>query len=159
MVVALSLMMICTSCSGLMKKENIETDFEKTKKRIQRSRLNYTFLSKKKVGKRGFYYIINHNGVVIYHPRSLLIGRNMAQYDFIGEIIKKKRGCISYDMASRNHLLIFDILSVQEILILAISGKEVKEYDRFCELKRWQRANNIKPKILHRPKSNKRKIK
>ncbi|WP_168902629.1 methyl-accepting chemotaxis protein [Deferribacter desulfuricans] len=47
-----------------------------------------------KIGKTGYYYIMDSKGVLIVHPK--LEGKSIAKYDFIQEMLHKKTGVIRY---------------------------------------------------------------
>ncbi len=49
------------------------------------------------IGKTGYIYCLNSNGVIQVHPERSLIGKNIANYTFAREQISRQEGYIEYD--------------------------------------------------------------
>jgi|GEM_PF-411954 len=49
------------------------------------------------IGKTGYIYCLNSQGVLEVHPKETLRGTNISQYDFVQEQIKRKEGYLEYD--------------------------------------------------------------
>ena len=49
-----------------------------------------------KIGKAGYAYVINGEGLVVAHPNKKNFQLNLAKYDFGKEILQKKRGAVEY---------------------------------------------------------------
>ena len=49
------------------------------------------------IGESGYVYCLDSQGKVVVHPQGALINVNVAQYDFIKEMILKKKGYMEYD--------------------------------------------------------------
>ncbi len=52
------------------------------------------------VGKNGYIYCINHEGIIQVHPKKELIGTDLSEHDFIRIQKLKKTGYIEYDWAN-----------------------------------------------------------
>ncbi len=57
-------------------------------------------LSSQKVGKTGYLYVLDSQGVVIYHPSESLIGESQNNFEFIKKQIREKEGYIEYMWAN-----------------------------------------------------------
>ena len=49
------------------------------------------------IGQSGYIYCLNSRGKVVVHPQGTLVNINVANYDFIKEMIRKKKGYMEYD--------------------------------------------------------------
>ena len=49
------------------------------------------------IGESGYIYCLDSHGKVVVHPQGALINVNVAQYDFIQEMVRKKKGYMEYD--------------------------------------------------------------
>jgi HAMP domain-containing protein len=54
------------------------------------------FLLAQKIGKTGYTYVINSNSVLVIHPKSSLIGTNVANYSIAKNQIEQKNGYLEY---------------------------------------------------------------
>ncbi len=52
------------------------------------------------IGKSGYIYSINHEGIIQIHPKDELVGRDLSKYDFIKIQKAKKGGYVEYDWAN-----------------------------------------------------------
>ena len=57
-------------------------------------------VSSAKVGKTGYMYIMDSNGVLLQHPTS--IGKSILSHDFTKEMVEKKNGFIVYNWEGRD---------------------------------------------------------
>ena len=55
-----------------------------------------TILLSQSIGKSGYLYCINSYGTVTLHPKSAILGRDVSNFNFVQEQIKKKEGYIEY---------------------------------------------------------------
>ena len=110
---------------------------------LKKSRESISDLDKKRLGKSGFYYVIDLDGVVVYHPQGLLIGRNFRDYWFIKIILEEKSGCIKYEMGEKEQTVYYRQLNETEILCLSIMSEEVKDNASNCETRK--KANDSRP--------------
>ena len=82
--ITLFLIIVILSCAGrtIVDPLIISDELNLVKKNINDNR-NYLYKIKtKRVGKSGFYYILDNNGKVIFHPQALLIGRSFKDFWF-----------------------------------------------------------------------------
>jgi methyl-accepting chemotaxis protein len=80
-----------------------------------------------KVGKTGYAYILNADGVTIAHPdTSKVMQKNIGAADFGREIISRKRGSIEYSFENEPALAIFEeIKDPNWIVVVAVSTQEL----------------------------------
>jgi methyl-accepting chemotaxis protein len=64
-----------------------------------------TRIKKARFGRNGYAFVINSKGDFIIHPN--MEGKNIARYEFINEIIKRKKGTIDYDWEGENKVAAF----------------------------------------------------
>src|SRR5208337_5202147 len=62
-------------------------------------------LSKIQILNHGYVFIINTKGEAIVHPEEE--GKNLGEYAFVKEIIKKKNGVIEYEWKGKNKLVAY----------------------------------------------------
>ncbi len=93
-------------------------------------------LRSRKIAGSGYYYIIDRNGVVVFHPKGPLVGSNMNNFWFIRQVLRKEKGCFAYTMgkAGQVHLVVFRPLGETAILCLSIPAVEVADYAAFCPI-------------------------
>lgn len=134
-VAAASLLLFMPGCaSGRNVSINqLNMDFSRVKSSLNRSGPNYQKLNKYHVGKTGFYYIINTEGIVVHHPQALLIGRSFREYWFIEMILREQSGCLQYSIDDRQHTIYFKPLNNDLILCLSIMSDEVHDPEVQCK--------------------------
>lgn len=81
-------------------------------------------LRKTKIGKTGYYYVLDSNGVVIVHPKNDFIGKNFSHFDFIKEIIQKKSGVIRYKWEGKYKIVSFEYYKNLDWIIAAGSYED-----------------------------------
>ena len=81
-------------------------------------------LRDRRVGKTGFYYVLDSDGRVVFHPRPALIGTSFSKTWFINQLLTEKSGCLTYTLGNRTHYLFFLPLNDSEILCLSIVSED-----------------------------------
>jgi len=56
-----------------------------------------TYLLGQKVGKEGYFYVIDHLGNLLIHPYKDLVGTNVQEYDFVQRQIADREGYLEYE--------------------------------------------------------------
>ena len=122
------------SCKSVSKIpiNKIKMDFSSVSNFVKKSRSSITDLNKKRLGITGFYYIIDSDGVLVYHPQNVLIGRSFRSYWFIEIILAEKSGCIKYNLGEKENTIYFRPLNDSEILCFSIMSEEVKDNSSNC---------------------------
>lgn len=78
--------------------KKIYSDFEMGKfTENQAKDIAWEILSTQKIGISGYTYIVNSKGIILYHPKAELIGKDLSSYDFIKKQMDLKTGFITYD--------------------------------------------------------------
>jgi two-component system, NtrC family, sensor kinase len=49
------------------------------------------------IGKTGYIYCVNSNGIIVIHPKKGLLDADLSKYDFIQHQIERKNGYLEYD--------------------------------------------------------------
>ena len=49
------------------------------------------------IGRSGYIYCLDRNGIVVVHPQKALLGRDVSEYSFVRDLQAKKRGYLEYD--------------------------------------------------------------
>ncbi|MFC1669794.1 hypothetical protein ACFL20_05325 [Spirochaetota bacterium] len=126
---------IIVSCAGRSITDPlvISNDLNAVKKSINNDRNYILKIKNMRQGKSGFYYILDNDGKVIYHPHALLVGRSFKKFWFVKGILKNKSGCYRYVLGNREHLIFFDKLNKREIICLSIPSAEVINYSGKCK--------------------------
>ncbi|GEM_PF-1247010 len=118
--------MLCSCASSTVTERNIRMELSRAKRMIQTDRDKMVKLKDKKVNKRGFFYVIDNSGLVVYHPQELLIGRNFNNYWFIQAILKNRSGCLSYLVGTQEHYIFFDNINRSQILCYSVSAADME---------------------------------
>ena len=103
----------------------IRTDMEALCREITVNRSVINTLRDKRVGKTGFYYVLDSEGRVVFHPRPALIGTSFSKVWFINQLLTEKSGCLTYTLGNRTHYLFFQPLDESEILCLSIVSDDL----------------------------------
>lgn len=129
------LLLFAEGCSISQKTgiKSLRGEMETIRNFINRKKRNISLIKNKKAGETGFYYIIDLQGVVLSHPRGLLVGSNFMRYNFIKKIIQARSGCIRYDTGKMQQLVFFIPLNEGSILCLSIPTNEVENSEGACE--------------------------
>lgn len=86
-------------------------------------------ISNIKLGKEGFAYILNKDGLVVSYPdKTKILQLNLSTYDFGKEMLRKKNGIMEYPWEGRARFVSFREYPVMEwILVSAIDKEEILE--------------------------------
>lgn len=76
-------------------KKTILRDKDNPKALIQKEAANY--LLDRKIGKDGYIYVIDSQGVILTHPVQNTIGKDLSHHDFIKTIVSNKSGYLTYE--------------------------------------------------------------
>ena len=117
---------------AIVDSEKIIGDMQSARRSLSMDKGYMGTLAERKAGKTGFYYIINRDGLVVYHPVTVLMGSNFKRYSFLDGVLKARSGCFQYTFGDIRYLLFFESLNENDILCLAIPKDEVAGADRFC---------------------------
>jgi len=93
---------------------------------------DYRKLEKFNRNGKGYYYILNKNGIIIYHPEKGLIGSDFSRFGFVSRILREKNGCIRFETGAVSRIIIFREKKGEEILCYTIPGSEISGAER-CE--------------------------
>jgi hypothetical protein len=121
------------SSPGILDSEKIFRELKSARVDLGIDKKNIDAINSRKAGKTGFYYIINRDGMVVYHPVTMLIGSNFKKYKFLEDVLKSRSGCFQYTFGENIHLIFFDSLNENDILCLSIPGDEVQGTEKFCK--------------------------
>jgi methyl-accepting chemotaxis protein len=82
-----------------------------------------------KIGKEGFAYILNKDGLVISYPdKTKILQLNLSTYDFGKEILQKKNGIMEYPWEGRDRFVSFqEYPAMGWIIVSAIFKEEILE--------------------------------
>jgi len=121
----------CTTAT-LVTTSTIRKDMAAIKKDIDINRSSMEGLKNKRVGSTGFYYIVDIEGKVVFHPQTALIGTSFKNHWFINTIINERSGCLTYRLGNRTHVVYFEQLNESEILCLSIVSNDIREPTTEC---------------------------
>jgi hypothetical protein len=123
------------SCSSTLQitRKTINDDMIDALNIIKLSKVNYLRLGNKQIGKTGFYYIINTDGRVIFHPKLILVGKSFKGLWFIDPVLKGNEGCIKYNVSGNKNYLFYKKINSDEILCLSIMEEDITEDIQGCD--------------------------
>jgi len=120
--------------SQIVRETKIWKEFGHLKKIINIDRRNILKIKNTRITHNGYFYIIDDTGIMVYHPQTLLIGRNFGSFTFVKDVLKRKHGCYRYFLGEMEYVIFFDRLNNKEFLCLSIPAKNLKNaYDK-CNL-------------------------
>jgi hypothetical protein len=131
LVCAASLLASCSS--SMVNTRSIKMEMSGVKRMIQGDRAMIARLKDKRINKRGFFYVIDSTGRVIYHPQELLIGRNFSNYWFIKHILQERSGCLSYTVGDQDHYIFYESLQGGEILCYSVAALDLEGPAERCK--------------------------
>ena len=125
----LILFMGSPSCSGrqVISSDSIYNKMKDIRLRINRDRSYLKKLPEQKIGRSGYFYIINTEGKIVSHPQKYLIDKNFGNNPFVRQIIEKKSGCYRYKTENFTQLIFYEMLNEHEILCLSIMAGDLSE--------------------------------
>lgn len=91
-------------------------------------------LKNKRIGKTGFYYIVDFEGTVVFHPQSALIGSSFKDDWFINRLTTDRNGCMMYRLGNRTHVVFFEQVSDSDILCFSILADDLSSPPLDCKL-------------------------
>ena len=100
---------------------------------ITRNRGNVSSLKGKKVGDTGYYYAIDREGIIIFHPQSALAGMNFSGNPLVRRMLEKKSGCLAHYFEGMDRIVLFRPAGDGGILCLTISPAEIGGDRSGCE--------------------------
>jgi methyl-accepting chemotaxis protein len=66
-----------------------------------------SFISATKLGERGYFYIMDGKGDILYHINKDVVGQNLTSYDFANEILRRGDGVITYEFKGATKVVAF----------------------------------------------------
>ncbi len=81
---------------------------------------------------KGYYYILNRHGIIIYHPEKGLIGSDFSRYGFVKKILRDKNGCIRSEAGAVSRIVLFREKGAEEILCYTIPANVINGAEK-CE--------------------------
>ena len=106
--------------------DSIRKELYSVRREISMHTDGMSFLKDRRVGETGYFYIISKQGIVIYHPNQIIIGRSFNGFDFIRQIIEKQEGVLRYSREGLNYRIYFAPMDNDNILCLSIPENEIK---------------------------------
>jgi len=103
----------------------VREDITLTMNSLNRSALTIRNLNRKRVGKSGYYYIVDAAGTIVSHPQSAMAGFRLGENPFIQYIVRHKSGCVVQTIEGRTRIILFRTLRNDAILCLTIPAGEV----------------------------------
>ncbi len=125
---------LLAGCAGMQRysTSRLTSNLARVKSRIELDRKYMFRLKDRRIGRSGFYYILDRNGTIVFHPQSFLIGNSFKRYWFVEKILQRRRGCLRYSLGKKGHVVFFEPLGEDEILCLAILAEEVSGRTDHC---------------------------
>ena len=127
----------CAS-TGPITSSGIRTDMASIKSDIAAGKNIVEQLKKKRTGKTGFYYIVDFEGTVVFHPQSALIGTSFKDHWFINKLATDRSGCLMYRLGNRTHLVFFEQVGESEILCFSILADDLSQPPMECQQQELQ---------------------
>lgn len=129
------LFLMFSSCARdvLIRKHKIDSEFDRIIRGINRNSEFLSTLKNKRLGLSGYFYVIDYEGRIIYHPKEALIGMNFRDNPFVKKLLKRKSGCIEQHIEGRSRVIVFRVIDAYRILCLSIASFEIDLHNIECE--------------------------
>jgi hypothetical protein len=133
-----------THCAGMQKPDAayLDREFARVIDMVLRDRENMKKLAGRRVGSNGYYYILQADGRLIYHPVTPLIGMRFGEDPVTRKILETRTGCIRNNSEGIMRLLIFRRCGDSMILVLSIPPDEVAGEGLACDMPVSPRTSN-----------------
>lgn len=112
----------------------ISADMEEHVKKAASRSLDRDSLRSRRVGKSGYYYVVDADGRVVMHPSAMLEGRNFGSLWFMQQVLARRQGCLRYRLGDRTYAIFFVPLGEREILCLSVLADELRSGFLDCPL-------------------------
>jgi hypothetical protein len=86
-----------------------------------------------KVGKSGYYYILDNEGTVIAHPNASIEGINVSGIPLVQRAAEKKSGCFIQFFDGMEKVVVFRNAGTHGTLILTVSRDDISGPISGCE--------------------------
>jgi hypothetical protein len=131
----ISLFVIFSSCARdvIIRKSRIDSEFDRILRNISRNSAYFSVLKNKKLGLSGYFYVIDYEGRIVYHPKEALIGMSFRDNPFVRRLLIKESGCIEQHIEGRRRVIIFRRIDPYRILCFSIASFEIDLKDIDCE--------------------------
>lgn len=84
------------------------------------------FIKKEKVGKTGYYYLVDTRGNVLVHPDKKLAGKNLNKYPFMQTILKNRNGSLTYRWDGHEKLAGYAYIKPLDAIL--VGGAPINEF-------------------------------
>lgn len=130
------LSLAATACQGasIVTQSSLQRQLAQARAIAAQGRSAMQKLRTLRVGKSGFYYVIDCEGRVLSHPQPALIGQSFKGIWFTAKIIGEKKGCLRYQLGNRTHLILFDEADECTFVCLSILADELFSQPDGCPI-------------------------
>lgn len=130
-----SLFLIVSGCARdvLIRKHKIDSEFDRIIRGVNRNSEFLSTLKDRRLGLSGYFYVIDYEGRIIYHPKEALIGMNFRDNPFVKRLLQRKSGCIEQHIEGRSRVIVFRVIDAYRILCLSIASFEIDLPNIECE--------------------------
>jgi hypothetical protein len=114
---------ITVACSsGQMTADSIKEELNKRAEKINSNREEILTLDN--MGYPGYYYILNKEGKILYHPKKSLINLDFSRYAFVKVILQEKNGAFTMTINNTETSVFYRELKDGSILCYSINSSE-----------------------------------
>lgn len=116
----------CATTAVTVAPDRIRAEMKSIVSEISLNRSSMKGLGGRRLGVTGFFYIVDADGIVVFHPRPALIGTSFRNHWFIKKIMEEKSGCLTYRLGNRTHVVYYERLNEEdEILCFSIVSDDL----------------------------------
>jgi len=65
------------------------------------------FVESTTLGKNGYFFVMDHNGIVLHHLKRAVIGKDLLYLPYVKEMIKNKNGVITYTFQGKTKVVAY----------------------------------------------------
>lgn len=121
------------STESIVRQERIDSAFTMLLRDVRRHSDYPLVLKERRIGRTGYFYLIDSAGRILYHPEEALIGLSFRDNPFVMKLLEKRSGCFEQLIEGRNRVIVFRSVDAHRILCLSILSSEVDLVVLNCE--------------------------
>jgi hypothetical protein len=123
--ILLLLMFGCASAPRLQQPKDIFAELEEIKNTTARTGTVPLDKISQPRGQSGFYYLLDKDGIVLYHPTGYVRGSNMSDVPIVKEILTKEKGVGTYEQGGIRRTIFYIEMPDGSRLCFSIDPDEV----------------------------------
>ncbi len=116
-----------------LRRESLTAEIDRTAAVLSRDMSRYDEIKNRRVGTSGYFYVIDGEGTVLFHPQGALAGMSFSAVPMVQRILEKKKGCLSQSIEGMEKIVLFRPARGGRTLCLTVSVRDIEGGLPECE--------------------------